>query len=386
MKIVLYDPLYSKKGHYERYSKYITELLCSSNEIKKVYYFTDKPELNWNLNSDKIEIVYNKFPRIEDIQTKFIEVKDTKIKKGKLIISTFLHYYYVLKQLRSLKADKTIFLSQGQLSFWIPVLLFYKDYVVSVIILKWIFETYGVRYFVNKIFEFFLRKSQATFFTEKIYQENTKHLNLRKSFVLSDRFLTNFDTSSNVNEDNRSSNKIKLLTLGTISSNKNPMEFLKQFNKLDENIKSKFEYKIYGKIVESNLSEFLELANSTDSVILKDEYISQELYEELMSEAHLIVIPYSAEYVKYATSGVMWDCFEKSKPILCPKHELFKHYINRYQIGYTYDNDDFDIVLKKIINEIPDRNIEIQANFKTLNKDFSFDNQAAILKQNLMNS
>ena len=141
MKIILYDPLYAEKGHYQRYSKYISELLCSSDKIEKVYYFTDKSELNWDLDSDKIQIIYNNSSRIEDIQTKFIQVKDERLKKLKLIISSFLHYYFVFKQLRRIKADKTIFLSQGQLSFWVPVLLFYKNYVVSVIILKWLYET-----------------------------------------------------------------------------------------------------------------------------------------------------------------------------------------------------------------------------------------------------
>ncbi|MGC6431432.1 MAG: hypothetical protein ACON5F_10365 [Jejuia sp.] len=383
MKIVLYDPLYSEKGHYERYSEYICKLLCSSNEIDKVYYFSDKPKLNWYLDSDKIQVIHNKLSKIEDIQTKFIEVKDTRLKKGKLIVSSFLHYYYVLKQLRSLKANRTIFLSQGQLSFWVPVLMFYKDYVVSVIILKWLFETKGLRYWVNKIFKLFLKKSRITFFTENIYQENTKYLSLSKTFVLADRFLTNLKPKSISVEPNKVSNKIKLLTLGTISSNKNPLEFLKQFNQLDDNVKSKFEYKIYGKIVEKNLGELLDLANQIDSVILKDEYISQELYEELMSEADFIVIPYSAEYLKYATSGVMWDCFEKSKPILCPKHELFMHYINLYQIGCVYDEENFEIVFKKILSERPSNIIELQKNFEKLNKDFSFNNQASILVENL---
>ncbi|MDO5969489.1 hypothetical protein Q4Q35_06700 [Flavivirga aquimarina] len=380
MKIILYDPLYAEKGHYQRYSKYISKLLCSSNKIEKVYYFTDKSELNWDLNSDKIQIIHNNSSRIEDIQTKFIQVKNEKFKKLKLIISSFLHYYIVLKQLKRIKADKTIFLSQGQLSFWIPVLLFYKNYVVSVIILKWLYETKGVRYFVKKIFELFLKKSNITFFTEDIYQEDTKYLNLSKTFVLSDRFLHTSNSKDTLTKSKNSQEKIKLLTLGTISSNKNPINFLKQFKELEKNIQSRFEYKIYGKIVEENLNELWSLANEIDSVILKDEYINQELYVELMSEADLIVIPYSGTYLRYATSGVMWDCFEKSKLILCPEHELFMHYINHYQIGYTYNQKNFNKVLKGITNNTPKKMIN---NFEKLQNDFAFDRQVSILEGNL---
>ena len=386
MKIILYDPLYAEKGHYQRYSKYISKLLCSSEKIEKVYYFTDKSELNWDLDSDKIQIIYNNSSRIEDIQTKFIQVKNERFKKLKLIISSFLHYYFVFKQLRRIKADKTIFLSQGQLSFWVPVLLFYKNYVVSVIILKWLYETNGVRYFVKKIFELFLKKSNTTFFTEDIYLEDTKHLNLSKTFVLSDRFLSTSNSKNSLIKSENSHEKIKLLTLGTISSNKNPIKFLKQFKELEKNVQSRFEYKIYGKIVEENLDELWDLVNEIEPVVLKDEYINQELYVELMSEADLIVIPYSGEYLKYATSGVMWDCFEKSKPILCPEHELFMLYINRYQIGYTYNQKNFNTVLKEITNDAPEKMMKIITNFEKLQNDFSFDNQVSILEDNLINN
>lgn len=386
MKIILYDPLYAEKGHYQRYSKYISELLCSSQKIDKVYYFTDKSELNWDLNSDKIEIVYNNSSRIDDIQTKFIQVKNERLKKLKLIVSSFLHYYLVLKQLRKIKVDKTIFLSQGQLSFWIAVLLFYKSYVVSVIILKWLYEANGIRYFVKKIFELFLKKSNITFFTEDIYLEDTKYLNLSKTFVLSDRFLSISNSKNPLTKSKNSHEKVKLLTLGTISSNKNPIKFLKQFKELEKNIQSGFEYKIYGKIVENNLDELWNLVNEIEPVILKDEYINQELYDELMSEADLIVIPYSGEYLKYATSGVMWDCFEKSKPILCPDHELFIHYINCYQIGYTYNQKNFDLVFKEITKDAPQKITKMITNFEKLQNDFNFENQVSILEDNLVNS
>ena len=177
--------------------------------------------------------------------------------------------------------------------------------------------------------------------------------------------------------------KIKLLTLGTISSNKNPIKFLKQFKELEKNIQSRFEYKIYGKIVEENLDELWDLVNEIEPVVLKDEYINQELYVELMSEADLVVIPYSGEYLKYATSGVMWDCFEKSKPILCPEHELFMLYINRYQIGYTYNQKNFNTVLKEITNNTPKKMIN---NFEKLQNDFAFDKQVSILEDNLINN
>ncbi len=383
MKIILYDPLYSEKGHYQRYSKYISELLCASNKIDKVYYFTDKSELNWNLVSDKIQIIHNKSSRLEDIQTKFIQVKNARVKKLKLIATSFIHYCAVLKQLRNLKADKTIFLSQGQMSFWVPVLLFYQNYGVSVIILKWLYENKGARYFLKKIFEQFLKKSDLTFFTEKMYQENTKHLKLSKSFVLADRFLSTPNLGKAVAKTTPPNKKIKLLTLGTISSNKNPINFLKQFKELEKNVQDRFEYMICGRIVEENLEELWDLSNEMESVILKDKYIEQELYARLMSEADIIVIPYSGDYLKYATSGVMWDCFEKSKLILCPEHELFSYYVNRYEIGFTYNQNNFKMVLEEIKNGMPDKTKKTITNFDMIQNDFSFDNQISILEDNL---
>ena len=68
----------------------------------------------------------------------------------------------------------------------------------------------------------------------------------------------------------------------------------------------------------------------------------------------------------------MWDCFDNQIPILCPNIQPFKYYIEKYNIGYCYDNGNLlDIMLeissinKKVINRYKEK-------YLSLIEDYSF--------------
>ena len=369
MKIVLYDPLYSKIGHYERYTNYIAELVCAIDAVKEVVYYTEMPDFEWSGKKSKklkVERVESKMHSFQELS-----IKVDGLQRIRLGFNSFLHYLKILKSIEKENADKVIFLSQGIFSFWMVLSMVGLKYSTSIISIKWLFENKGYRNVLKKLFEKYLKKADAVFFTEQMYVNTTANLKLKNSFVLPDRYLdVNLSRPKQLVSRKE---KIKLVTLGTISANKNPIDFIKEFNKVDKEIQANFEYFICGKVLDKNLDEFFKLVDENPNINLKNEYIKEEEFDVIYESSDLVVIPYPSEYTNYATSGIMWDCFMRRSLIFCPENELFNHYINKYGIGFTYQKNTLEYKLKEIIDVRDDLIQLADNNYNNLYSDISFE-------------
>jgi glycosyltransferase involved in cell wall biosynthesis len=193
-------------------------------------------------------------------------------------------------------------------------------------------------------------------------------LGILKTLVMPDRYLKKGEALLKQGDGNK---KIRLTTLGTISNDKNPIKFINALSAIDKDILSTIEYYIAGKVIDDCKIELEKAIRGQDWINFEDNYISAEKYEELIAGTDFLVIPYPTEYTKYLTSGVMWDCFERKKAIICPESELFGYYINNYQIGYLYNEQKMGELFKSIIAQKTSFFKQLNDNYQLLTSDFS---------------
>ena len=143
---------------------------------------------------------------------------------------------------------------------------------------------------------------------------------------------------------------LKLVTVGTVSKEKNPIDFVRllQQNGFE---RMNLEYHIIGKALDDTGDILQSIIRHVPNITYTDRYVTPTEYGETLISADIVVIPYGEAYTKYLTSGVMWDCFELAKPILCPNIELFHYYISHYKIGFLYDQTSLHALLQTFIKE-----------------------------------
>lgn len=367
MRIVLYDPLYSNIGHYRRYSEYMVELFCSVEKIEEVVYFTEMPGFIWEgVSNSKLKIM-NISSELNSIQEQ--SISSTGAQRFSLGFKAFRHYIKILREMKKEKCDMNLFLSQGIFSLWIALLFVRIKYSVSIISIKWLFEK-GYRKILRKLFISFLKKANGCIFTEEVYVTSTQNLKLRNKIVLPDRYLSKKSTNSI--KKNVLNSKINLVTLGTISVNKNPMNFIKEFCDVSQYLQNQFNYNICGKVLDSGLEELYDLTKMNSNILFRDEYLTATEFNYYTEISDFVVIPYPSEYTNYATSGIMWDCFTKRKSIICPDNKLFNYYINKYGIGYTYKDGELESVLELVAKNKKEL-INNDSVYDKLFKENSFD-------------
>ena len=346
MNILLYDPLFSDIGHFLRYNKYLTELLSNMDEVTTITIIAEnKKLLSLAEVSAKVKVLY------VDTEIKSLQIKSMQAKgwqKMKLFFKAYSNYSKIIKKINISDADLVLFASQGQLAFWLNMRKLRLKYIVSAISIKWIYKEKGIRNFLYTQYRYFLKRSELNLFTEIFYKEISEKEGVFKGLVMPDRYLSpiNFFNESAIFKD-----KIKFLTVGTISKSKNPLSFVKEWVRLKPEILKYIEYEIAGKAMDISGIELVKEIENCKNILFTDAYIADDAYEKLMKEADFMVIPYSGEYTKYVTSGVMWDCFERGKPIVCPDIEPFKYYINQFKIGYLYKEGELEKTIALLIAE-----------------------------------
>lgn len=377
MKIIIYDPLYSSMGHFYRYNYFLVRLLNSMDFVRETIIVTGNEELGkLEKEFSKVSTSYLK-NEVKSVQEKSMKLKG--FAKISLQFKTFQSYRKIISQINSLEGDVVFFSSNGLLSFWLSVMSLKKKYIVSAISTKWINDKGGVRYAQYFLYKKFLLRSLFNLFTEQMYCNKAEGEGIKNGIVFPDRYLE----SAKERKYGSDNSIIRLVTLGTISSIKSPVPFLKAWQKTDTKILQGFVYGIYGKVMDDSRKELEELTQQCRNVTFCDDYISSAKYDLLMEESDFMVIPYSLDYTKYLTSGVMWDCFQAQKPILCPDIEPFRYYVKKFQIGYLYKENELATTLTHIIKEYPSFKEKLGQNFEELVAEHSFNKLLDRLSQPL---
>lgn len=374
MKILIYDPLYSRVGHFYRYNLFLAELMNSIDSITEITVLTEDEELkSLEGKLEKVRVVYRP-STTGSMQEKSIKAKG--LSKISLLLESYRNYKKTIRFINQSDCDLVFFASNGQLSFWLSARALRKKYMVSAISIKWFYRNGLKDHPLYNIYRRFLAKASKVFFTEEMYAKHAEKIGITRTAVFPDRFLTKDGNLAR----SASSDQISLVTVGTISTLKNPVSFIRSWDNVQPELVKKFSYGIYGKIMDGIGNELNSVAAvSQVSIKLVNDYVSSAFYNELMAGSDFVVIPYPEEYTRYATSGVMWDCFQMQKPIICPDIEPFRYYINKYGVGYLYSDKNLESTLQKIIAERQEFQSTLDQRFLRLIGENSF----AQLKQRL---
>ncbi|MCT4589742.1 MAG: glycosyltransferase [Carboxylicivirga sp.] len=366
MKIILYDPLFSEFGHFHRYSEFICKLLSDIDYVNEVIVIAESDKLLnlSDINSQKI-VVKKVESSVPNLQTRILQ--SSNIKKIWLYIKAYKNYTKIIRHINGYKADYVFLLNQGQLPFWLAIRKIKLESLITAISIKWLYIDNIKDRVNNFFFTRALKFARRIFFTEDIYYRKANSCGISTGFVFPDRSLD--DERNEVISAEGS--VVNLVTLGTIAKGKSPDDFLQEFINLDKDLLSNFKYTIAGKDIDGTMHHVLANIDEVREVSIIDDYLSEEVFSNLIDRADFVVIPYSESYTRYATSGIMWDCFQKNKPILCPDIELFSHYISKYRIGYTYKKGKLDDTLLQIIRERKQFSETLHQNYHKLIRNYS---------------
>lgn len=380
MKVTIYDPLFSSIGHYSRYNKFIVELIDEIDEIDEIVFFSDNPDFNLNIKTKHNIKVVKHIGKIHSIQDLSNNSKGIGIIS--LGIKSFLHYIKLMHLIQKESANVNLFLSQGIFTFWLAVLFKNVSFSVSVISCKWLFDD-GLRKPLKWLFKKFIKRSNGTIFTETIYEKYFEKYNLEYSIVIPDRYLYEISQPKDIDVN---TNKINLISLGTISSSKNPIDFVNEFISIDETLKEKIQYTICGKIQDENVANILEKASlDNNNISLINNYLPEDLFNELLNSADFVVIPYNDSYTNFATSGVMWDCISNQKPFISPSNKLFSFYAEQYGIGMSFKKGKLNELLKDLTKNKSSIKAMMNENYKLLFNLYSKEKQIKRMQQFLEN-
>ena len=378
MKIIVYDPLYADVGHYSRYNKFITGLLSGIPGVNAVHVLSSDKKLEaLEQLSSKVKVSYLE-SALDSMQVRSMNAKGWG--KVRLAIQAYKSYSDVIKLINNSDADLVFFPSQGQLPFWLASKKLKKKYASSLVSIKWIYEKKGFTYPLYALFRSFISKATFNIFIEDYYQAITNEHTPSRSIVMPDRSL-----KEHVHQEvNKQDNPLSLVTLGTISRIKSPYQFLTEWKILPPEIIRDFRWRIFGKVFEENLATELNgVVKDCKNVEFVNDYLSSSTFNELLDGADFVVIPYSWDYAKYATSGVMWDCFEKHKAIICPDIEPFRYYVNKYSIGYMYAEGQLEDTLRKVVRERRHFSQALPGNYKKLAREYSQERFISLLGNSL---
>lgn len=178
LEILIYDPNFSSKGHYVRFSKYFLKLSINQNKIDKIIYFGKK------LFNNK-KILYKKIKHIDNNKGYHLTFFK-KILYFKLVAK--LYFKNILFINKFGKNRKLLLLSESHFIFQFIFILFYKyDYSVVVVTIKSAYS-YNIISLIKKyIFFIFLKKASAIISLNKINQKKLNIFLNKKTFFVPER-------------------------------------------------------------------------------------------------------------------------------------------------------------------------------------------------------
>ena len=132
-----------------------------------------------------------------------------------------------------------------------------------------LYNNVGLRKLFSKIFKAFVQKAKLVFCTESIYLEQLSNVN-QNVHVIFERFLKQ-DKEKEKTSPILKTKTLNLITIGTISENKNPIKFIEFFNKISG--QNKVSYTIIGKTQDAETQQAIRrLTKDNSSITFIDDY------------------------------------------------------------------------------------------------------------------
>lgn len=134
-------------------------------------------------------------------------------------------------------------------------------------------------------------------------------------------------------------------SVGEITSNKNIEFVLEAIKDVDNPF---FKYRLCGKISGKYGEKIKKLiSESYSEVETFFEYLSEKKFKEEFVKTNFVVIPYSKNRQDQA-SGILFDSMKYNRPVIVPNVEPFVSYINKYNIGISYNEGDYSSFINAI--------------------------------------
>ena len=173
----------------------------------------------------------------------------------------------------------------------------------------------------------------------------------------------------------RNKREIVFTTLGFQNQQKNPINFIKYLQKINDNYYS-YKYYIIGNIEKKTYEEIDKISKPNKNIIVKNQYLKFDEYKKYFHKTDIIIIPEGKNY-EYMSSGIIWDCFSYNKNFFASNNSLNKLYLNKYKVGYIYKKNNLPDLFKKIKSLKKSSKNE----FSKLHHDYSQKQNIKILKK-----
>ena len=356
MKVVIFDHKTSDVGHYKYFNKHIIKLLDSENvEIYMADYARYFKRWYYNLNLEKAQLkiidVSEHVPPLRKIES---QIKNP-IKSMYFYEKEKKWYRDISKKINSLHPDVVILTSQGSPALYkifdvngTPIVMIThtaKEFLDS----TWKKENGLFRLKLKKrvkLAQRFLNKLSSVVVLEEKTSKYLNNIGIKSFWIPYMLF-----SSEKQKEDERNlaipnNKKFLISTVGIIYKGKN-IEFV--LNSLKKNRTVNFKYRIaglpkekYGQYIKRMAMEF-----SNEIVECRFEYLSDEDYAEEIKKSNFIVIPYVKARSDQA-SGVFFDALRYNRPVITPDIDPFKNYIDKYKVGLTYKEGDYESFINAV--------------------------------------
>lgn len=348
MKILIYTPQID--GHYLEYIHHIYEYVL--NDKNNQYIFAVPEAFNFKKN-------YFTWSYSDNILFEYLETKQCE----KCINSGRLNYFYGGKLfayvIRNTKCDEAIALT---LIYVMPFVSFFLPYwnkckISGIIYSLYPYSWNGLSVFnkLRTVFSYLLFSYCNRF--KKIYILNSaliaRYLNVKyksdKFFYLTDPVAINESQCTNLRTvlSIPAKNKI-ILHFGSMSKAKGTIEILKTLSKHCELLEH-YTFIFAGKITQAISLDFFNLLESIPdkrNIIIRDEFCSYELVQDLLYTSDAILIPYINSS---QSSGVVAYGAYFKKPIIVLRDGFVGNIVKEYNLGICIKDNSEDSIYNAIL-------------------------------------
>lgn len=297
-KINFIDALFSKEGHF-------------LNDINNFSYLSDEFSLSYFLNGN-ISCTANSIIRFFQLH---------QYNKGHSIFKQTIFLFHTFRKIKSFNFN--YILSCNYISLYLISLFFRKNFYVLIH-----FIPTNNLFLYKLILKLLLSRSNGfIFLNEYIMLDFERKISHKKSklFVVNSRDLI-------FNFKQLSINKIKtVLFIGVLNEFKSIDMLVKLINtNYYDNVRFIFASKGIKKLIPNLISK--------NNVIIEDDYLSEDKYQNYMHVADFVFLSYVKNYgVRF--SGTFIDAINNNCNTICNDIEIFKYFTSKYNTGYIFKNE-----------------------------------------------
>jgi len=174
----------------------------------------------------------------------------------------------------------------------------------------------------------FLKKSKLILVTDIELKKYLQSIGCKNVYLHPVKVFRNKNSLKNIR-----TNKFILGSIGGIRAQKDILFIL---NSLKDR---KYHYLLAGALQDEYAEKVKETVNDINSKYIKKifKHLDIDTYNKKISELTFGVIPPQTDKYILHSSGIFWDYLMNSVPVIAPEQFKFKYFIDKYNVGVTYE-------------------------------------------------